>query len=90
MKTLLVLTGVTSQMELDEELRSSGPSVRRRRFLPRGEGHTGYGNTRFPTKRVSRGMTFGLKWNETYVIYIYICLYVCISLGHLLFLLPRC
>ena len=30
MKTLLVLTGVTSQMELDEELRSSGPSVRRR------------------------------------------------------------
>jgi hypothetical protein len=29
MKTLLVLTGVTSQLELDEELRASGLSVRR-------------------------------------------------------------
>ncbi|CAL1167646.1 unnamed protein product [Cladocopium goreaui] len=33
MKTLLVLTGVTSQLELDEELRASGPSVRRPTYV---------------------------------------------------------
>lgn len=31
MKTLLVLTGVTSQLELDEELRQNGDAVRRHR-----------------------------------------------------------
>lgn len=29
MNTLLVLTGVTSQLELDEELRANGPGLRR-------------------------------------------------------------
>lgn len=90
MKTLLVLTGVTSQMELDEELRSSGPSVRRRRFLPRGARTHRRREYGVPNKSSESWHDFWaeMEWDPCNI-YIYIHMFICMYFtGSFVFLLP--